>query len=112
MLLFAASQSLTALTIGAGAIVTLTNPVPAPPDFPDLIEGLVSGFDANGGPKLDGAVVLVSGTEGDDPSLLQEGSNGGDFGGNPLSAVPEPGGMSLLLLGALGLLGRRFRAKS
>ena len=74
------SQTLTSLTIGAGATVIFTS---------GLASGALTGDD--GGSKAAGF-----------------GSPASSFGGG--ATVPEPGTLGLLLVGALGMLNRRRRA--
>jgi fibronectin-binding autotransporter adhesin len=74
------SQTLTSLTIGAGATVVFTS---------GLASGSLTGDD--GGGKAAGF-----------------GSPASSFGGG--ATVPEPGTLGLLLVGALGMLNRRRRA--
>jgi hypothetical protein len=73
------SQTLTSLTIGAGATVVFTS---------GLASGSLTGDD--GGGKAAGF-----------------GSPASSFGGG--ATVPEPGTLGLLLVGALGMLNRRRR---
>ncbi len=83
---FGASQTLTALNIGVGAVATLVAAGPSPADD--------GGGDMNNAGVLDLPEDFLSG-EG---VLLPAGP-----------AVPEPGSLSLLLLGALSLLRRGKR---
>jgi hypothetical protein len=76
------SQTLAALNIGAGGIVTL-GALPLAP----LPDGEQSGV-------------------GNDPLGLNE-DTGSDLAGTAVQAVPEPGTFSLLCLGLLGMLRRR-----
>jgi hypothetical protein len=80
---FGASQTLSVLTINAGGVVTLDNTLPFSP----------AGAGADGGMA-----------EAGDPSLSDSASG---ISENGVQAVPEPGSVSLLACGVLGLLARR-----
>jgi hypothetical protein len=75
---FGVDQMMTSLTIGDNAVVTLGD-LPGPPPAP-----------------------LAQGGFGEDEALAD--SSAASAGG-AVQAVPEPGSISLLLFGALGLLG-------
>ena len=76
------SQTLSALNIGAGGVVTLGPLPPAPLDEAEEIAG------------------------GNDPSPLNE-ETASNLAGIDVQAVPEPGSLSLLCLGVLGVLRRK-----
>ena len=82
---FGVSQKMTSLIIGDNAVVTLGD-LPGPPPAP-FAEGGLGEEDA-----------------------FDDG--GAASAGGPVQAVPEPGSISLLLLGALGLLARRRSRQS
>lgn len=82
-LTFGVSQTLAALTIGDGAVVTLGGAAPSAPA-----------------------------AEFDEGSLFAGGGEPGSFAGDHSQAVPEPGSLSLLAVGALGLLRRQRRGLS
>jgi hypothetical protein len=80
---FNVSQKLASLTIGPAGVVTLTATAPgALPEFGGLADG------------------AAFGVEDSAPGVAAAG---------PVQAVPEPGALSLLAAGVLGLLGRRRR---
>lgn len=74
------SQTLAALNIGDGAVVTLGSPLPPAPAFAE---------------EFGGAALEIG---------------GGELTGTPIQGVPEPGSVALVLGGVLALLGRRRRA--
>jgi hypothetical protein len=79
---FGANQTLAALNIAAGAVVTLDESF----QFGPAVAGDDGGM-----------------TDGGDLSPLSSQSG--------VQAVPEPGSLSLLLLGVLGIAGRRLRPR-
>ena len=81
-----ANQTLAALNIGSGGVVTIVPAAPAAPEFGDFTDA------------------------GNEPALADAFGSGASAALQPVAAVPEPGAFSLLATGILGLLARRRRS--